>query len=181
MCAHAQPPPTRTLTHFYTQCGVVSLLEMYWDHPSLASLFLPARPSIDWWPLASTHCTLPASSKTLWIHNSPFVMPPPHSPTSLPCVRRLMNTISLSLISPSLSLVFLGSYRSLWCNCASLHHAAFPQFLHTGGLHFTQENSLPFWLSQLWMLAIIPHRHNIRPVEKGWGVACAHMSKKLED
>ncbi len=41
-----------------------------------------------------------------------------------------------------------------------LHHAAFPQLLHTGGLHFTQENSL--WLAQLWMLAIIPHKHKIR-------------------
>lgn len=75
----------------------------------------------------------------------PLSCPPlSHCPTSLPRVCRLMNTIFLSLISPSLALVFLGSYCSLWCNGASLHHAAFPQFLHTGGLHFTQENSLSF-------------------------------------
>lgn len=52
-----------------------------------------------------------------------------------------------------------------------LHHAAFPQLLYTGGLHFTQENSL--WLAQLWMLAIIPHKHKVRLLEKG-GVACMH-------
>lgn len=63
----------------------------------------------------------------------------------LSCACRLMNTLVLPLISPFPPLVFLGSYCSLWCNCASLHHAAFPQLLHTGGLHFTQENS--FWLA----------------------------------
>ncbi len=85
-------------------------------------LCLPARPSIDWWPLTSTHCTLPPSSKALCIHYSPFVM---HSYThslSLFLAFLRMQThehiLFLPLIPPP-TFVFLGSYCSLWCNCAS--------------------------------------------------------------
>ncbi len=86
-------------------------------------LCLPARPSIDWWPLTSTHCTLPPSSKALCIHYSPFVM---HSYThslSLFLAFLRMQThehiLFLPLIPPPHHLRFSGSYCSLWCNCAS--------------------------------------------------------------
>lgn len=183
-CVHTHNHPPHILSHISTRSVELSL-------------YLRCIGTTLVWPLSfylHAHRLTDDPSHQLIVRFQPLVKPceftilplscPPPTlpPLFLVYVDSWTQSFSLiSLISPSLSLVFLGSYRSLWCNCASLHHAAFPQFLHTGGLHFTQENSLPFWLSQLWMLAIIPHRHNIRPVEKGWGVACAHMSKKLED
>ncbi len=126
-------------------------------------LCLPARPSIDWWPLTSTHCTLPPSSKALCIHYSPFVM---HSYThslSLFLAFLRMQTHEHILFLPHLPppppSFFLDPTVRFGVT-VHLHHAAFPQFLHTGGLHFTQESSL--CLALLWMLAIIPHKHKIR-------------------
>lgn len=77
----------------------------------------------------------------------------------LSCTCRLMNTYSFCLsYPPPLSFFLVPTVR--FGLTVHLHHAAFPQFLHTGGLHFTQESSL--WLGLLWMLAIIPHKHKIR-------------------
>ncbi len=117
-CAHTHLPPTHPSTcsvelSLYFRCIGTTLvwpLSVYLhahrltDDPS-HQLIVRVHPLAK--PCAFT--ILPLSC-TLTLTHSLFFL--------LSCACRLMNTYSFSL-SPPPTFVFLGSYCSLWCNCAS--------------------------------------------------------------
>ncbi len=85
----------------------------------------------------------------------PLSCPLTHTPSlflAFLCMQTHEHTLFLPLTPPPPPLSFFLDPTVRFGVTVHLHHAAFPQLLHTGGLHFTQENSLWLANSECWLL-----------------------------